>query len=157
MRKFVVVVVGGLAVLASACGVTREEALDELTSVGYSPESAECIMTSIEDQGFEAADLADPIEPEVDTAIEVGVEACITSDDLAGLGEELGEDELRSQVMQQLVASGLNEGQAQCVIDAVEGDGYSMIDVAEAGLEGQTEGGVIEVMTNATVSCLTAG
>jgi len=157
MKKIAVVAAGGLALVASACGVTREEALEELTSVGYSPESAECIMSSIEGQGFEAADLTDPIEPEVETAIEVGVEQCITTGDLAGIGEEIGEDELRNEVREQLVATGLDETQAQCVIDSVEGEGFTMIDVAEAGLEGQTEGGVIDVMAAATLSCLSGG
>ena len=157
MRKAAVVAVVGLALLSSACGVTREDALEELTSVGYSPESAECIMTSIERQGFGADDLTDPIAPEVDAAIQAGVEECLTSGDLAGLSDNIGTDELRAEVLTQLTASGLDATQAECVLAAVEAEGYDMVDLAQAGLEGQTEGGVIDAMATATLGCLTAG
>ncbi len=147
----------GLAVTVAACGVTRESAIDDLVEAGYEAESAECIMTSIEGQGYEASDLADPLEAEVETAIEVAVEECITAADLAGLGESVGEDEIRRDVIANLVSGGMDEATAECIVQGVETEGYTMIDLAQAGLEEQTSGGVIDALQASTLACTTSG
>ncbi|MGI9599186.1 MAG: hypothetical protein ACR2QK_23685 [Acidimicrobiales bacterium] len=145
----------GTSGLLVACGVTRESAVEDLVDAGYEAESAECIMSSIENQGFEASDLADPIEADVEAAIGVAVEECITAADLAGLGDNVGEEQMRSDVILNLVNGGMAADEAECIVQGVEDEGYSMVDLAQAGLEEQTEGGVIEALQAATLTCTT--
>lgn len=157
-RLAVVMVVTAIVVFAASCaGVTRDEALAELEAAGYEPSSAECIMTSIERQGFQAEDLADPISAEVEAAIQIGVEECITTADIAGLSDAVGEDQLRADVIGDLVQGGMDPAQAECIIGEVESSGYTVVDLAQAGLEEQTEGGVIDAIATATLACQGAG
>lgn len=150
-------VVAGLALVGAACGITRENAVDDLLEAGYEADSAECIVSSIERQGYEPDDLADPLEPEVEVAIEAAIDECITAADLAGIGDNLGEDEMRSNVLANLIAGGMAADQARCIVEGVEAQGYTMIDLAQAGLEEQPAGGVIDALEAATIGCTTGG
>lgn len=151
LAALAVLAAGGLPIVG--CGVDRQDAIDELEAAGYEPESAQCIMTELESQGFGAGDLEDPLEPEVEGAIEVAVERCLTAADLVGLSGEIGEDQLRLDVVDELVAGGMEQAQAECIVDRVVDAGFTMIDLARAGLESQTEGGVVQAVSDAAGAC----
>lgn len=151
LAPLVVPMVG--AVLLAGCGTDRDDAIDELVAAGYEPDSAECIMTELESEGHDAGDLDDPLPPEVETAVELAVERCLTAADLAGLSGEIGEDQLRLDVIAELVATGMAPAEAECIVDYVVDAGFTMIDLAQAGLEARSEGGVVDVVAAAAADC----
>ncbi len=143
-----------MAVLLASCsGLSREDAVDELISIGYQPESAECIIAAVEEQGYEAGDLADPVAPEVETALESAIDGCITAADAVGVSEAIGEDELRAEVITDLVSDGMESDQAECIISAVEAAGFSVVDLAAVGLEDPGAENVVEALRVATEEC----
>jgi len=149
-------VVGVVALVASSCGgLSRQDALDELTGVGYEPESAECVIASVEDQGYEAGDLADPVAPEVQIALESAIDGCITAADAVGVSENIGEDELRAEVIADLVGDGMAPDQAECIISGVEDSGFTVLDLAKLGLEEPGTDEVLTALQDASVTCAT--
>jgi hypothetical protein len=147
---------GAAALAGTSCGgLSRQDALDELTGVGYEAESAECVIASVEDQGYEAGDLADPVSAEVQTALESAIDGCITAADAVGVSENLGEEELRAEVIADLVGDGMAPDQAECIISSVEGAGFTVLDLAKLGLEEPGTEAVLTALQDASASCAT--
>jgi len=143
----------GVMILLGGCGVDRQQAIDDLVGAGYEPESADCIMDALESQGYEAGDLEDPLAPEVEDAIGVAVEQCLTPADLDGLSSDVEEDQLRIDVLDELVSSGMEPAMAECIVDHLVDAGFTMIDLARAGLEAQAAGGVVDAVQAAADEC----
>ncbi len=143
------------ACIGAACGgTTRDGAIDEIRSAGYEVESAECIVTSVEDQGFAADQLLDdPIPNEIDHAIDAGVEACITTADIASVSDTTDSDDLRTTVIDDLVSGGMAPGEATCILREIEDAGFTTIDLATARLEGEPAGAAVDAVTAATEFC----
>ena len=54
----------GLALLASACSYTREDAVNDLVDEGLPQDTAECVMDEMEGAGYEVVDLGVNVTPE---------------------------------------------------------------------------------------------
>lgn len=143
-----------VTVLAAGCGLSREDAIDELIAVGYQPESAECVIASVEEQGYEAGELADPVAPEVEAALETAIGQCITAADALGVSEEIGPEELRAEVIADLVNDGMASEQAECIISTVEAAGFTVVDLAAVGLDEAASEGVVEALRVASLECV---
>lgn len=125
------VLTAGVAALAllAACGSgpTREDAISEFESVGFTTETAECLIDDLEAQGFEVGDLTGDISAEVEAGIGLAVETCLTTGDLGGL---VASDEVRTQFVDGLVESGqFDVDQAECIVDHLERDGASIVEM----------------------------
>lgn len=122
----------GTAVLAiSACGSspTREDAIREFESVGFTTATAECLIDDLEAQGFEVGDLTGDISSEVEAGIGVAVDTCLTTGDLGSL---VGSEEVRTQFVDGLIDSGqFDADQAECIVDRIESGGASLVEMAE--------------------------
>ncbi len=153
VRARLLAAIGIIAVLVASCGLSREDAIDELIAVGYQPESAECVIASVEEQGYEAGELADPVAPEVEVALETAIGQCITAADAAGVSAAIGPEELRAEVIADLVNDGMDAEQAECIISSVEAAGFTVVDLAAVGLEEDASDGVVEALQAAALQC----
>lgn len=116
-------VTAGMGLLA-ACGneVTREDAIAEIVSVGFTEETAECVFTQLEADGFEAADLTGTISSEVEDGIDRAVGECLSTADLGNL--IANSDEARQQFIDELLETGVVDAtQAECVADQLVASG----------------------------------
>jgi len=144
MRRFLSVAMVVSVALGAACSSepTREEALEELESAGFTGETAECLLADLERQGFTTSDLTGDIGDDVQDGIEIAVQACVSTDDL------VGSEEIRGEFLQGLVDSGqFTQEQAECVIAQLEGAGVP--------LSGMEDGGEFQAQMEAAVgACL---
>lgn len=140
-----VIMVAASVMASSACGggATREEAVAELVSAGFTQDTAECVLTDLEAQGFEANDLTGSLSAEVEAAIDRAVGACISTADVGSL--IASSEELREQFIDGILESGLiDRAQAECVVEALESDGVELAELfARGDFEAQMEAAVV--------------
>lgn len=146
--------VAAVVLLSVACASTRADVIDDFVSTGLDVESAECVMASFERQGFETADAAGFVSSDAEEAIEVGIEECVRSGsiDASEMAELSDEDELRKTFIETFLDLDFTEADARCVLDAIEADGYTMIDVSMEGMSDQ-DGPALRAVGAATVDC----
>ena len=81
-----------VVMLAAACGggTTREDAIEELTAVGFEQSTAECLLDDFEAKGYEPSDLEDDsFTPEVEAVFDESLQKCITGADITGVPLDL--------------------------------------------------------------------
>lgn len=113
----------GMGLLA-ACGneVTREDAIAEIVSVGFTEETAECVLTELEADGFEPADLTGEVSSELSAGIDRAVNECLSTADFGNL--IAGSEEAQQQFLDELIETGVvDEAEAQCVLDRLTSSG----------------------------------
>lgn len=130
LRRRTMAVTSVAAIALAACGSepTREEAVEEFVSVGFTEETAECVVDDLQRQGFEVGDLTGDIGADVEDGISVAVENCLSTGDLGGI---IGNsDELRQEFVDGIVESGaVDAAQAECVVARLEADGAELAEV----------------------------
>ncbi len=123
-----VVAIGLLAACGS--GPTREEAISEFESVGFTTETAECLVDDLEDQGFAVGDLTGDLSAEVEDGLGLAVETCLTTGDLGGV---MGSDDVRATFVDGLTDSGqFDVEEAECIADRLESDGVSIAEASSS-------------------------
>lgn len=153
--KSLLSIVTVLLFVATACGgTTREDAVDALVDAGFEASTADCVVTDVEAAGFEPSDLeGDTLEPDVEAAVQAGVEKCLTADDISGV---VGDEDLRQTMIDSMTSTGaVTEAQATCAMDSLEGQGIDAAALTEAEINGDS--GPTEALTQALVDCLAEG
>jgi len=145
-----------LAVLGAACSssITREEAVQDFVDEGFEQATAVCILDDIEAAGFTLDDLVgDELSTGLEAAISGAVNGCLTGADAESLLDTVNLDEVRQQFIDQFVASGsVDEQQAECIMNEVEGGGVSIAEMARLAIDDTAQ---LEAMfAAATVTCL---
>ncbi len=141
------------ALLLSACSYTREDAVNDLVDEGLPTETAECVMDEMEGAGFEASELTGDLSAEENTAMENAMLTCATGDDLGSVLANQDPEELRESFIAGMTQAGLTEDQANCVVDSLEADGLSIIDLTQAGFDNDLDALGPELET-AMVNCM---
>ncbi len=146
-----------LALVASACGtLTREGAIEDMVDEGISESTAECVIDDFVGQGFEPNDAAgDELSADVDAALTKSFENCFTAEDIGGLANNPNFDpeEFRQDFIDEFVAGGsVNEEQAVCILDGLDANGITLLDLSQAGLSGDTS--IESAVAEAAASCI---
>lgn len=143
----------GLALLASACSYTREDAVNDLVDEGLPQDTAECVMDEMEGAGYEASELTGDLSVDENAAMEDAMFTCASGDDLGSVLANQDPEELRASFIEGMTQSGLTEEQANCVVDSLEADGLSIIDLTQAGFDNDLDAIESELGT-AMVACM---
>lgn len=143
MRRHLAPMIAIVALAAAACSSepTREDAIDEFESAGFTAETSECLIDDLLGQGFEMSDLTGDPSSEVEAGIESAVQNCMTGDDL---GNMISEDELRERFVDGMASTdGFDEAQANCVADELESAGVTFTEMGSgADLDDQIQAAV---------------
>lgn len=154
MPKALVVLIS-LMVVLTACTVTRADVVEDLLEVGLDQDSADCVYEHFVAQGFEPDDAVGIVSSEATEAIAVGIESCYDSGSIDGgeIARFSDEDDLRDVLFEELEDFGLTDSQAQCVVDAYEAEGFTMVDLSIAGFDDEEGGSAVDALSAATVAC----
>lgn len=123
------VVVFAFALVAAACGddgTSREDARSELVEAGFTEATADCILDSLEEAGFEPSDFDRSPSADADAAMQAAVMGCMSGVDADGV---MGEGAVREMFITELSSeAGLTPAQAECVYDELEQLGVNVVD-----------------------------
>lgn len=143
MRRHLAPMIAIAALIAAACSSepTREDAIDEFESAGFTPATSECLIDDLLEQGFAMSDLTGDPSSEVEKGIEAAVQNCMTGDDLGNL---ISEEELRDRFVDGMTSAyGIDEAMANCVADELERAGVTFAEMGSgADLDDRVEAAV---------------
>lgn len=153
MSRFAVLVFG-CALLLSGCGDDSAAAIDELVAEGMPEDVAECVIEQVEGSEVSVSEVADG-SPIGVAAVRLAFGPCLNDDALVELLEVENLDQVRAVLASTLSRTGtMTNEQAFCLIETVEAEGFSLVDVGGYS-QGTDQGALVEAsLESAQASCL---